>query len=58
VRLPLLFHDLFVRFGGRHGQVPGQQEIARVPGGDLHHIAALAQLVYVFSQDNFHSVTY
>jgi hypothetical protein len=58
VRLALLLHDLLVGFIGRYGQVPRQQEIARVPGSDLHHIAALAQFVYVFSENNFHNVTY
>src|SRR4029077_16896808 len=58
MRLPLLFHDLLVGFVGRNSQIPGQQKIARVPGGDLHHIATLAQLVYIFSKDDFHGFTY
>ena len=54
VRLALLLDDLLVGFGGRHGQPLGQQEIARVAGGDFHHLAARAQFVDVFSQNDFH----
>ena len=54
VRLALLLDDLLVGFGGRHGQPLGQQEIAGVAGGDLHHLAAAAQLFDVFSENDFH----
>ena len=54
VRLALLLHDLLVGFGGRHGQPLGQQEIAGVAGGDLHHLAAAAQSFDIFSQNDFH----
>ena len=32
----------------------GQQEVARVPAGDVHHVAAQAELVDVLLEDDFH----
>jgi hypothetical protein len=33
----------------------GKQEVPRVTGGDVHHLAALSQLVDVFSQYDLHA---
>src|SRR5581483_6885388 len=54
VRLTLLLHDLLVRVGGRDGQFLRQQEIAGISRGDLDHVAAVAQSLDVFSQNDFH----
>ena len=56
VRLALLLHDLLVGFRGRHGQPLGQQEVAGVAGGHLHHLAAGAQLLDVFPENDFHGI--
>ena len=54
MRLAFLLDDLLVGFGGRHGQPLGQQKIARVAGGDFHHLAARAELFDVFPENDFH----
>ena len=51
--LHLLDHVL-VALGGLDGQTAGQQEIASVAVCDLHHVAAMAQFLDVFFQDDFH----
>jgi hypothetical protein len=52
--LGLLALDLpFV--AGRHGQrqFARQQEIARVAVGDLHHLATIAEVFHVLSENDF-----
>src|SRR5262245_2273819 len=57
MRLALLLDDLLIRFGRRHSQPPGQQEIARIAGGYVHHLAARAQFVDIFPQYDVHNVS-
>ena len=53
----LLVFNLFGRSGIRlYGQLARQQEIPRVPIGDLHSRAHLAEVRHVFTQDNLHGV--
>ena len=54
MRLPLLLDDLLVRVSRRHSQPLGQQKIARVTGGHIHHLAARSQFVDIFSQYDVH----
>ena len=54
VRLALLLHDLAVGVGCRHRQPFGQQEIARITGGDLHHFAAASEFIDIFPKNDFH----
>ena len=41
--------------GHRHGQAAREQEVAAVALGHLHHLPAPAELVDVFTQDDFHN---
>src|ERR1035438_8723218 len=54
MRLALLLHNLLVGFGGRHGHMLRQQEIAGVPRCDLDYLPPDAQLLDVFSENDFH----
>ena len=49
-----LVDDRLVRCGGLQRQLAGQQEIAAVAIGHLDDIAAVAQVSYVFFQNDFH----
>jgi hypothetical protein len=40
--------------GSLQGQLARQQEIAAVALGDLHHVSAVAEICYVFFQNDFH----
>ena len=49
-----LLDDGLVGLSSLHGQLAGQQKIAAVAVGDLHHFAAVAEIDYVFLQNDFH----
>src|ERR1039457_70127 len=54
MRLAFLLHDLLVGFRGRHGHALGQQEITGVPRCDLDYLPPDAQLLDIFSENDFH----
>jgi hypothetical protein len=66
--LPLLFrlarvHDLafaldvlLVALGRRQRQLAGEQIVPGVAVGDLHDLAALAQVIHVLSENDFHGL--
>src|SRR5438132_1361854 len=49
-----LRNDRTISIGGLDGQLAGQQKIASIPLRDLYHVAAMAEIVYVFFQNDFH----
>ena len=57
VGLAFLLDDLLVAVRGRNGQPLGQQEIARIPGGYVHHLAARSQFFDIFSQYDVHEIS-
>jgi hypothetical protein len=40
--------------GRGFGQLPREQEVPRVPARDVHDLAAQAELVHVFQEDDLH----
>jgi hypothetical protein len=51
--LALALDVLLVAVGGRQRQLPGQEVVAGIAVGDLDDLAALAQFLDMFSQNNF-----
>ena len=49
-----LLDDGLVAGGGFDGELSGQQVVAAVAVGYLDDVAAVAELVYVFFEDDFH----
>ncbi len=49
-----LLDDGLVGRGGLHGEVFGQQKVAAIAVGDLHDVAAVAEVRDIFSEDDFH----
>ena len=52
-----LLDDGLVRRGRLDGELAGQQVVAAVAVGDLDHIAAVAELVDVFLENDFHCIS-
>src|SRR2546425_12437168 len=53
--LPLALDVLLAALGSPQGELPRQQVVAGVAIGDLYSLAALAQIVDVLSQNDFHA---
>src|SRR5579872_4951856 len=51
-----LLDDSFVCAAGLDGDLARQQEIAAISFGDLHDVAAMAKLFYIFFQNDFHEI--
>ena len=49
-----LLDDGLVGFSRLHRQLAGQQKVAAVAVCNLHHVSAMAQVVYIFLQNDFH----
>ncbi len=54
--LALALDLLLVAVGGEQRQLPRQEVVARVAVGDLDDLAALAEMVHVFSKNDFHRI--